>query len=61
MSALSEDAGQQILDSSLNQSFTLSQTNYRVTEDMQATPLLYGVVGQSKIRDGSEYWKSATS
>ena len=28
---------------------------------MQATPLYYGVVGQSTIRDGSDFWKSATS
>ena len=34
MSAFLEDPGQQILDSSLNQSFNLSQTNYQLTGDM---------------------------
>ena len=60
MSAFLEDAGQQILDSSLNQSFTLSQTN---CQEVQHNGMLYGAVGQSKIRENStDFWKSpATS
>ena len=43
MSAFLEDPGQQILDSSLNQSFNLSQTNYQMTGgEMQHNQFLYG-------------------
>ena len=48
ISAFLEDAGQQILDSSLNQSFNLSQTasNYQVAGEIQHNKLLLsGVVG----------------
>lgn len=58
MSAFLEDAA---VDSSLNQSFSLSQANYLMAGDMHPSQLLYRVDESNKHETSSDYWKSATS
>lgn len=65
MSAYLEDPGQAILDSSLNQSFTLSQAAaYQTPNDHRAqNKLLYASAVESHdVRESSaDFWKSANS
>ena len=60
MSAFLEDAMADPIDSSLNQSFSLSQANYNESGDMPLNQLLYRV-DQSNLRESStDFWKKST-